>query len=231
MRRSNTAASAARRLAAGLGAVVALGLAAAPAQAATVPAWDLNVAAAPTHLAPGGTGKLAVRAFDVGSAAPDGSPITLTVRLPAGVTFTGPVAGCSAVDQLVTCTPTVAGGGYGTDVFTNLTLLPVAVDAGMAVGDADVTATVSGGGAVGTETLTQPVRIDPRRRDSASTRSTPRSSTRRARRRRAPASTRGRRSPTSASTRSRTRSTAARRPTTCRTSTSTCRPASPATRR
>lgn len=161
MRRSNTAASAARRLAAGLGAAVALGLAAAPAQAATVPAWDLSVAAVPTHLAPGETGKLAVRAFDVGSAAPDGSPITLTVRLPAGVTFTGPVAGCSAVDQLVTCTPTVAGGGYGTDVFTAPTLLPVAVDAGMAVGDADVTATVSGGGAVGTETLTQPVRIDP----------------------------------------------------------------------
>ncbi len=51
--RVQRSATAARRLVAGLGATVALGLAAAPAQAATVPAWDLNVAAAPTHLAPG----------------------------------------------------------------------------------------------------------------------------------------------------------------------------------
>lgn len=89
MQRSATAATAARRLVAGLGAAVALGLAAAPAEAATVPAWDLNVSAAPTHLAPGRTGKLAVRAFNVGSGMPDGSPLTLTVRLPTGLTLAG----------------------------------------------------------------------------------------------------------------------------------------------
>ncbi|HST38812.1 MAG TPA: hypothetical protein VLK58_04860 [Conexibacter sp.] len=157
MRRTNTAATAARRVAAGLGAVVALAVAAAPAQAATVPAWDLGLSAAPTNLVPGSTGDVVVQSFNVGSAATDGTAIALTVRLPDGVAHVDdPFDRCTGVGQLVTCTTTTA---VGLDGYVRA-IVPVAVDAGAAVGPADVTATIEGGGAE-TQELTQAVRIDP----------------------------------------------------------------------
>ncbi len=64
---------------------VAISAAASGAEAAPAPAWSLDSVAVPTNFAPGGLGSYQVTATDIGGVATDGSPITITDMLPAGL--------------------------------------------------------------------------------------------------------------------------------------------------
>src|SRR6185295_5163990 len=73
-----------------LGALVLAGILAAPAPAASpAPAWSIRSLAVPTNFTPGdesGIYRYEVMAVNIGGATSDGSLITLTDTLPAGLT-------------------------------------------------------------------------------------------------------------------------------------------------
>jgi hypothetical protein len=72
----------------GVGAAPALAVEAGPSSAW----WQLNTSSTPTHLAPGGEGMISATASNLGDAEVKASvahPVTITLRLPAGVTVGG----------------------------------------------------------------------------------------------------------------------------------------------
>ena len=73
-----------------IGAALALAATGAPAALASAPRWQLSTSSAPTFLAPGGEGQVAIAATNLGDAPvnPVGAPVTLTAELPPGVTAT-----------------------------------------------------------------------------------------------------------------------------------------------
>jgi hypothetical protein len=83
-----------RKVSLGVTAAVALAFASlgsAPVWAAEAPAWNITSISSPTNFAPGGDAagdSLQVTATNVGGAATDGSTITITDSLPAGLTAT-----------------------------------------------------------------------------------------------------------------------------------------------
>jgi hypothetical protein len=138
-----------------LAALAALAVSAASAGAVTRSAhWQVRTLTSPTNISPANGGKLTVFASDVGGQATDGSTVTVTDTLPAGVTptkaegieptFTGTTMECSIAGQTVTCTYPEALPPLNE---TQLVLsIHVSVTPGTS-GTLPNTATVSGGGA------------------------------------------------------------------------------------
>lgn len=148
-------------LAAAAVSVVAYGavVASADAAPAPAPAWNVTSVAGPTNFAPNdssGKDVYVVRATNVGGAATDGTPVTLTDSLPPGITLNptgGPFGGLTASDDAenelscsagppITCT----GGGVESPDRSVTMHVPVNVAPGTAM-PATNQVSVSGGGA------------------------------------------------------------------------------------
>ncbi|MDX6634331.1 MAG: hypothetical protein QOF06_534 [Solirubrobacterales bacterium] len=71
------------------------------AQGADAPGWSIGSLAVPTNFAPGGEGTYEIRATNIGAASTDGTAITITDSLPAGLT----------VEHVQLRLPTIGGGG------------------------------------------------------------------------------------------------------------------------
>jgi hypothetical protein len=133
-----------------------------------LPGWHVSALAYPTHLTPGvgagGNDFLHVAVSDVG-AAPSQGPVTVTDRLPAGITYTGAqprIFGyeatlepweCHGV-QIVTCTSTEAIEGEQPRAID----LELAVGAGLD-GDYSNTVSVAGGGALNVASATSMLEV------------------------------------------------------------------------
>jgi hypothetical protein len=135
--------------------IAALVVSASPASAVTpAPAWQIRTLTSPTNISPANGAKLTVLARDVGGQPTDGSTVTVTDTLPAGVTpteatgseptFTGDTMECVIAGQTVTCTYAHALPPLNE---TQLVLnIQVSVTPGT-LGALPNAATVSGGGA------------------------------------------------------------------------------------
>jgi hypothetical protein len=102
---------AAPRLLGAVAGAVALALAGAAPALAEVPWWRVGVEVSPSYLPPGGEGEIVVAASDLGdgeAGASEAHPITITDRLPAGLTATA-IASASLKCTLATLNCTYAG--------------------------------------------------------------------------------------------------------------------------
>jgi hypothetical protein len=139
--------------------VVASLFAAVSASAAGGPVWKLVSVSEPTNLPPSGEGRVVIRVVNVGDGSTDGSPVTVTASLGAGLTATSIQGGelsnyqwrvgkqegmmsCSAPPVLSCTYPEVVATGDVLEV-----VIGVSVEAG--VSTVVTQATVSGGGAEG----------------------------------------------------------------------------------
>lgn len=142
-------------------------VATAPASAATV--WNLELHHNQTNFPPGGSADYWINVNNVGDTASSG-PITLTVDLPAGVTFQSMRQNTSTAQEIhaewtcagpaggsvVTCTTSSQVPRHR--IATGL-VLTVGVDPLAAEGEGVTTATLAGGGALATATDVELVRI------------------------------------------------------------------------
>ncbi|MGA7703951.1 MAG: hypothetical protein WB998_03535 [Solirubrobacteraceae bacterium] len=129
------------------------------------PGWEATMQTFPTNLSPGGAGNLKISLYNAGGA-PSNGPVTVTDRLPNGVTATA--AGRDLFDEVVG--PPWACSGIGTSVVTctDSESIPVGlpqtigIELSVAEGEARTETnqvTVSGGGATGPASLSGPLRI------------------------------------------------------------------------
>jgi hypothetical protein len=150
---------ASRALLLSLVALVSLTAALAPAAASGAgrPIWKVVSISEPTNLPPSGEGRIVVKAVNVGDQSSDGSPVTVSATLGAGLTATAIAGGelfnnhwgygdegigCSAPPILSCTTSEVIATGDMLEV-----VIPVSVGAG--VSSVTSQASVSGGGAEG----------------------------------------------------------------------------------
>ncbi len=139
-----------------------LGGIASSASAAAV--WDVHAAWGPTNLVPGEPGQFLLVARNLGDAPSTGAAV-LTEELPPGVHAEGIPNGCSSATNAgvdtITCSVEsvphrqILGAPWG----ARHLLVDVSVDPGAALGVADNTLSISGGGAAQSDTETQPVNI------------------------------------------------------------------------
>jgi hypothetical protein len=134
--------------------VMMAGIAAPAVAVMPSPAWDLHVSSAPTNLPPGPGGHIVLLLGNRCGLATDGSEVTVTDTLPAGVTPTeangamlappkSPVT-CSIAGQTVTCTLNEAEiPGLDSSTLT----VEISVTSALGVSGGVSTATVIGGGA------------------------------------------------------------------------------------
>ncbi len=144
-----------------------------PASAAAGPVWDADVSVVPTHIAPGGTGMVAIEVYNVSSTPSDGSTVTIEDALPAGVTATGTFDtggawNCSGTTT-VTCIndpivlPVIPSEfsvprGFTADAVPPIRIT-VAADPGTPAETLSTAVKVSGGGAATTGRVTMPLTV------------------------------------------------------------------------
>lgn len=143
---------------------------AAPAAASAGPIWNLDLHHAPTNVAPGARGEIWVDLANVGDASSDGSPITLTVKLPSGLARQSIAVNSSDMVPLAWSCPGSAGETTIVCTTTGLVRrhtvsrgLLITVKAGAsASGELTAEGTVSGGGGAATGgTVTLPISAEP----------------------------------------------------------------------
>jgi uncharacterized repeat protein (TIGR01451 family) len=154
-------------------ALAVMGAAADSSLALGVPVWQVASESIPTNFAPGGTGEYMLHVRNVGTAATDGSTITVVDRLPSGVTATsadgeyfeggftsGEYWQCSG-SAVVTCTnnnaglPTIIPGPELRAETSPMIVIAVAIEAGHAAGPVHNMVSIAGGGASEASNTTQ----------------------------------------------------------------------------
>ena len=134
-------------------AICALGLFSVAAQAETpAPGWEAFGFFGPTNLTPGGSGELHLYVYNVGAETSSG-PLTVTNRLPDGMTATEGKGGCEEKEaSVLTCEV----GGLAPTKAPAVLLIPVSVPPGLS-GMATDEIEVAGGGALQPAKATVPV--------------------------------------------------------------------------
>jgi uncharacterized repeat protein (TIGR01451 family) len=147
-----------KRYASVLVAVCALAVVSAPASAFTAgPGWEVNSHSYPTNLSPGGSGRVAVDVYNVGSV-PSGDDVIVTDTLPEGLTAVSSEGWSCTATAPVVCTQELNGVG----VEEKELLLDVGVKPGTAEGEVPNVVTVAGGGAPSTASATNLLTIGSR---------------------------------------------------------------------
>lgn len=111
----------ARQLAFALTAFALLGVASAASASASTPApaWSLHAVSTPTNISPTRGGSIVLLATNRGAQPTDGSPVTISDELPAGLTVTEVLAHESPQENEVECTHTT-----GTVTCTSNSVVP-----------------------------------------------------------------------------------------------------------
>jgi uncharacterized repeat protein (TIGR01451 family) len=140
-----------------IGILLAVGLfASSAALAAEPPVWAITSVSDPTHVAPGGEAELMLTATNIGGSSTDGTQVTVSDVLPAGLTLTSISGQDNYAETIMTCVSTPVPSCHETaPILTGDTLVlavTVHAESGLAVASVVNQASVTGGGAVGIST-------------------------------------------------------------------------------